>query len=111
MPAPSADAALQDQLTATRAELDGDSWVLNGDKWFTTGADGSSLCIVMAVTDPDAAVHKRASMLLVPTDTAGYALVRNTPIMGHSRVDLFSHGEIRFKDCRVPRSCSRRGRR
>jgi len=89
-------------MLATRAELDGDSWVINGDKWFTTGADGSSLCVVMAVTDPDAAVHKRASMLLVPTDTAGYALVRNTPIMGHSGVDLFSHGEIRFTDCRVP---------
>jgi alkylation response protein AidB-like acyl-CoA dehydrogenase len=89
-------------MLATRAELHGDSWVINGDKWFTTGADGSSLCIVMAVTDPDADVHKRASMLLVPTDTAGYALVRNTPIMGHAGVDLFSHGEVRFRDCRVP---------
>ena len=89
-------------MLTTRAERDGDAWVINGDKWFTTGADGAALCIVMAVTDEDAPVHKRASMLLVPTSAQGYSLVRNTPIMGHSGVDLFSHGEIRFKDCRVP---------
>jgi alkylation response protein AidB-like acyl-CoA dehydrogenase len=89
-------------MLETRAVLDGDAWVIDGDKWFTTGADGASLCIVMAVTDPDASVHQRASMLLVPTDSPGYSLKRNTPVMGHAGVDLFSHGEIRFENCRVP---------
>jgi acyl-CoA dehydrogenase len=89
-------------MLETRAVLDGDEWVINGDKWFTTGADGAALCIVMAVTDPDASPHQRASMLLVPVATPGYQLVRNTPIMGHAGIDLFSHGEIRFQDCRVP---------
>jgi alkylation response protein AidB-like acyl-CoA dehydrogenase len=89
-------------MLTTRASLDGDSWVINGDKWFTTGADGAAMCIVMAVTDPDAPVHRRASMILVPTDAAGYSLRRNTPIMGHAGIDLFSHGEVSFEDCRVP---------
>lgn len=91
-------------MLATSARLEDDQWVINGDKWFTTGADGSALCIVMAVTDPEAPIHQRASMLLVPTDTPGYRLVRNTPVMGHAGTDLFSHGELRFEDCRVPSS-------
>ena len=91
-------------MLTTNAVLDGDSWVINGDKWFTTGADGAALCIVMAVTDPDAPAHRRASMILVPTDAAGYSLRRNTPIMGHAGVDLFSHGEVAFEGCRVPAS-------
>src|SRR5437016_9355114 len=61
---------------ATRAELDGDEWVVNGHKWFTSGAVGASVAIVMAVSDPDAAPHKRASMILVPTDAAGFNLIR-----------------------------------
>jgi alkylation response protein AidB-like acyl-CoA dehydrogenase len=89
-------------MLATRAVIADGAWVIDGDKWFTTGADGSALCIVMAVTDPDAPVHERASMILVPTDTPGYRLVRNTPIMGHAGTDLFSHGEVRFEGCRVP---------
>lgn len=89
-------------MLEARAELVGDEWVVNGRKWFTTGADGASLCIAMVNTDPGAAPHKRASMILVPTDTPGYRLVRNSPIMGHAGEDLFSHGEIAFEDCRVP---------
>jgi alkylation response protein AidB-like acyl-CoA dehydrogenase len=88
-------------MLATRAQADGDGWVLNGRKWFTTGADGAALCIVMAVSDPDAAPHRRASLFLVPTDAAGYRLLRNTPVMGHAGGDLFSHGEIELRDCRV----------
>ena len=89
-------------MLETSATLDGDSWVLNGRKWFTTGADGASVCIVMAVTDPDSTPHSRASMFLVPTDAAGYRLLRNTPVMGHTGSDLFSHGEITLEDCRIP---------
>ena len=88
-------------MLTTRAETDGDGWVLNGRKWFTTGADGASLCIVMAISDPDAAPHGRASLFLVPADTPGYRLLRNTPVMGHTGADLFSHGEIELQDCRI----------
>jgi alkylation response protein AidB-like acyl-CoA dehydrogenase len=89
-------------MLETRATLEGDIWVLNGCKWFTTGADGANVCIVMAVTDADRPPHEQASMFLVPTDSAGYRLLRNTPVMGNSGVDLFSHGEIEFENCRVP---------
>ena len=88
-------------MLTTRAEAGGEGWVLNGRKWFTTGADGASFCIVMAISDPDAPPHGRASLFLVPTDTPGYRLLRNTPVMGHAGADLFSHGEIELQDCRI----------
>jgi len=86
---------------ATKAERDGENWVLNGRKWFTTGADGAAFCIVVAVSDPDAASQDRASLFIVPADTAGYRLLRNTPVMGHAGADLFSHGEIELVNCRL----------
>jgi len=85
---------------ACRAELDGEDWVINGRKWWTTNAHGAQMAIVMAVTDPDAAPHKRATMLLVPTDTPGYNPVRPLYNMGHA--DGPGHWEIEFEDCRVP---------
>jgi acyl-CoA dehydrogenase len=84
----------------TRAELDGDEWVINGHKWFTSGAVGASLAIAMVVTDPDAHPYARASMILVPTDAPGFDLVRPIPVMGHDRGP--GHCEIRYDDCRVP---------
>jgi acyl-CoA dehydrogenase len=83
-----------------RAERDGDDWVLNGRKWWTTNALGASVAIVMAVTDPDAPPHKRATMILVPTDTPGFDMVRPLSNMGH--VDGPGHWEIAYEDCRVP---------
>ncbi len=88
-------------MLTTRAERDGEDWVLNGRKWFTTGADGAAFCIVMAISEPDAAPHDRASLFLVPADTAGYRLLRNTPVMGQAGADLFSHGEIELVNCRM----------
>jgi alkylation response protein AidB-like acyl-CoA dehydrogenase len=88
-------------MLETRAEKDGDGWRLNGRKWFTTGADGAAFCIVMAVSDPGAPPHGRASLYIVPTDAPGYRLLRNTPVMGDAGGDLFSHGELAFEDCRV----------
>jgi acyl-CoA dehydrogenase len=91
---------------AARAELDGDTrsgtgeWVINGLKWFTSGAVGADLAIAMVVTDPDAAPHKRASMILVPTDTPGFNLLRPVSVMGHSGGP--GHCEIEYADCRVP---------
>ena len=89
-------------LLACRATLDGDHWVIDGHKWFTTGADGAAFAIVMAVTDPDATPHARASMIIVPTATPGFELVRTIPIMGDAGAGWASHGEIRYHGCRVP---------
>ena len=88
---------------STTAVRDGDSYVINGHKWFTTAADGAAFTIVMAVTDPNHEnPYERASMILVPLDTPGYRLIRNISIMGDEGDDYLSHGEVEFKDCRVP---------
>jgi acyl-CoA dehydrogenase len=84
----------------SRAELDGDEWVVNGHKWFTSGYNGASIAIAMVVTDPDAPPHKRASMILVPIDTPGFVGVRPVPVMGHDKGP--GHWEVRYEDCRVP---------
>jgi acyl-CoA dehydrogenase len=81
---------------------DGGDFVINGQKWYTTAADGAEFAIVMAVTDPDAPPYFRASMIIVPTDTPGFNLVRNIPVMGHSGSDYASHAEILYQSCRVP---------
>ena len=86
----------------SRAVRDGDEWVINAHKWFSSGADGAGFGIVMVVTDPDAEPHKRASMILVPTDTPGYELVRKIPVMGHEGRGWGTHCETRFTDVRVP---------
>jgi acyl-CoA dehydrogenase len=86
----------------TSAELDGDDWVINGHKWFTSGAVGADVAIVMAVTDPEAHKYARASMILVPTDNPGFNLVRRVPVMGHDGGP--GHCEILYEDCRVPAS-------
>ncbi|MQA90996.1 MAG: acyl-CoA dehydrogenase [Gemmatimonas sp.] len=88
---------------STTAAHDGDDYVINGHKWFTSAADGAAFAIVMAVTNPRAALpHERASQIIVPTDTPGFRLVRNISIMGDPGEDYFSHAEIRYEDCRVP---------
>jgi acyl-CoA dehydrogenase len=84
----------------TTAKREGDEWVINGHKWFTSGAIGSAFAIVMAVTDQTADSHHRASMILVPTDTPGFKIVRSVPVMGSGGVG--GHCEVRFADCRVP---------
>ncbi len=86
----------------TVAVRDGDEYVINGHKWFTSSADGAAFAIVMAVTNPDAAPHQRASQIIVPTDSAGFERVRNISCMGHAGHDWESHSEIRYHDVRVP---------
>jgi acyl-CoA dehydrogenase len=86
----------------TRAELDGDEWVINGHKWFTSGAVGAEFAIAMVVTDPDAAPYTRASMILVPIENPGFNLVRSVSVMGHD--DGPGHCEVIYEDCRVPAS-------
>ena len=90
---------------STKAVLEGDEYVINGHKWFTTAADGAHFTIVMAITNPEAEnVYQRASMILVPLDNPGYRLVRNISIMGYEGEDYLSHGEVEFTNCRVPKS-------
>jgi acyl-CoA dehydrogenase len=88
-------------LLQARAWLDGDEWVVDGHKWFTSGAVGADLAIAMVVTDPDAPPYSRASMICVPTDTPGFNLVRPISVMGHDGGP--GHCEIRYEDCRVPK--------
>src|SRR5205814_6855543 len=89
-------------LLRGRAVRDGDEWVINAHKWFSSGADGAGFGIVMVVTDPDAGPYERASMIIVPTDTPGYELVRRIPVMGHEGRGWGTHCETRFTDVRVP---------
>lgn len=84
----------------TRADRDGDHYVINGHKWFTSGAVGARFAIVMAATNPKAAPHERQSQIIVPTDTPGFHLVRAVSVMGHAGGG--GHCEIRYENCRVP---------
>jgi acyl-CoA dehydrogenase len=87
---------------STSIRRDGDHYVINGRKWFTTGAihPNCKLCIVMGVTDAAGDVHNRHSMVLVPMDTPGFSMVRNVPIMHHHAPE--GHCEVLFRDVRVP---------
>ncbi len=87
---------------STIAVREGDSYRINGHKWFTTAADGAAFTIVMAVTNPEAAPHQRASMIIIPLDNPGYKLIRNIPVMGEAGEDYLSHGEVKFENCMVP---------
>jgi alkylation response protein AidB-like acyl-CoA dehydrogenase len=89
---------------AARAVRDGDHYVIDAHKWFTSGADGAAFAVVMAVTDPGAPPHSRASMFIVPTDHPGYQRIRNIPLFGHAGEGYPSHSEVRFTACRVPLS-------
>jgi alkylation response protein AidB-like acyl-CoA dehydrogenase len=91
-------------MMETTAVKEGDDYVINGQKWYTTAADGAEFAIVMAITDPEAPPYRRASMIIVPTDTPGFDLIRNINIMGHAGEDYFSHAEILYHSCRVPQS-------
>jgi len=88
-------------LLQAKATLDGDEWIVDGHKWFTSGAVGAALAIAMVVTDPDAPPYARASMICVPTDTPGFNLVRPISVMGHDGGP--GHCEIRYEECRVPK--------
>jgi acyl-CoA dehydrogenase len=85
------------QTTALR---DGDEYVINGLKWFTSGAIGAKFAIVMAATNPDGPPHQRQSQIIVPTDTPGFEILRAVSVMGHAGGG--GHCEIRYEDCRVP---------
>jgi acyl-CoA dehydrogenase len=85
-----------------RAVRDGDEWVIDAHKWFSSGADGAAFAIVMAVTDPDAEPHRRASQILVPADAPGVEVLRPIPVLGHAGRGWSTHCEVRFDGVRVP---------
>lgn len=86
----------------TTAVRDGNDYIINGHKWFTSSADGAAFAIVMAVTNPDAAPHRRASLILVPTDADGFRLTRNISLMGDPGDHWGSHSEVHYENVRVP---------
>jgi acyl-CoA dehydrogenase len=92
-------------LLQTRAVREGDEWVINGHKWFSSNASIADFLILMAVTDPDARPYQRASMIIVPTDTPGVDIVRDVPTMEHPHGQYGrygGHAEIYYRDVRVP---------
>jgi alkylation response protein AidB-like acyl-CoA dehydrogenase len=89
---------------STSAVLEGDEWVINGHKWYTTGFDGSSFVIVMGITDPEnPKPHLRASQIIVPSDASGLEHVRRISVMGEEGEGWASHSEICLKNVRVPK--------
>ena len=84
-----------------RAELDGDSWVLNGEKWFSSNARLATFFITMAVTEPDSAPYNRLSAFLVPADTPGVNIVRNVSVGNEHGPDAGSHAYIRYENVRL----------
>jgi acyl-CoA dehydrogenase len=84
------------------ATLDGDHWVIEGEKWFSSNAKLASFLLVIAVTDPDAPLTERMSMFIVPTDTPGIEILRNVAIAGESDPEDGHHAHIRYNKVRVP---------
>ncbi|HLU09665.1 MAG TPA: acyl-CoA dehydrogenase family protein, partial [Oceanobacillus sp.] len=90
-------------MLLTRAERDGDEWVINGHKWMASGADGAAFLLIMARTNPDVPTHKGSTIFIAPADTPGIQIVRRVPTMGGLN-DLGGHCEIKFHDLRLPES-------
>lgn len=92
-------------MMGTTAVREGDSYIIDGHKWFTSSADGAAFAVVMAITNPHAEnKHLRASQIIVPLDTPGFELVRNISIMGEAGSGWASHAEVRYHEVRVPLS-------
>jgi acyl-CoA dehydrogenase len=92
-------------LLTTTATRDGDEWVLNGHKWFTSNGSVADILLVMAVTNPDVHPYQGISMILVPTDTPGVNIVRDIPTMEHPVEHTGrrgGHSEVIYTDVRVP---------
>ncbi len=84
------------------AVQDGDEYVINGEKWFSSNARYASFLIVMAVTDPEASAHARATMFVVPTDADGVEIVRNVGV-GEEGPNHGTHAYVRYTDVRIPK--------
>jgi acyl-CoA dehydrogenase len=89
------------KMIRTTAEKDGDEWVLNGHKWWSSYASQADILLVMARTDPDAHPYAGCSFFVVPTDTEGVEIVRDVPHLGQTLLPE-SHAEVVYDDVRVP---------
>ncbi len=85
------------------ARREGDEWVINGEKWFSSHASLSEFLIVMVVTNPDVKIHEGASMLLVEKGTPGMEILRDTAVGPQPEIGTGVHGYVRFDNCRVPK--------
>jgi acyl-CoA dehydrogenase len=101
MTEPKDGAGSDPKMIETTAEKDGDEWVINGHKWWTTQGSAADVLLVMARTDMDAHPYEGCSIILVPSDTAGVEIVRDIPHLGQSLVTE-SHAEIEYDGVRVP---------
>ncbi len=90
------------KVFTTSAVQDGDEWIINGEKWFSSHAKFASFLIVMAVTDPDNPPYQQMSMFIVPTDVPGVEIVRNVGL-GYEQQGHGTHAYMRYTDVRVPR--------
>jgi acyl-CoA dehydrogenase len=88
-------------LFTTRAVRDGDEWVIDGEKWFSSSFEHAAFIIVMAVTDPDVSIYQGASMFLVPAGTPGLEILRSTG-MGYDPEGQGNHPYVRYNGVRVP---------
>lgn len=85
-----------------RAWREGDEWVIDGEKWFSSNARYAAFCLVIAVTDPEAKLTERMSMFIVPTDTPGFEILRNVALVGESAADDGAQCHVRYNKVRVP---------
>jgi len=93
------------RLLKTRATRDGEEWVINGRKWYTTNGSVADILIVMAVTNPEVHPYQGSSMFVVPVDTPGVTILRDVGAMDHPDVvygRFGNHAEILYDDVRVP---------
>jgi acyl-CoA dehydrogenase len=87
----------------TRAESDGDDWVISGEKWFSSNAKHAEFMLVIAVTDPDAPIYRRMSMFIVPRQTPGLKFIRNAPYMlERPELDEGTEGYLHYDRVRIP---------
>ncbi|WP_440008898.1 acyl-CoA dehydrogenase family protein [Halomicrococcus sp. SG-WS-1] len=101
MTEPAPGAGSDPKMIRTTAERDGDEWVIDGHKWWTTQGSEADVLIVMARTDPDAHPYEGCSLFLVPTDASGVEVVRDVPHVGGALTGI-GHAEIKYKNVRVP---------
>ncbi len=88
----------------TRAVKDGDDWVINGEKWFSSHASFSAFLIVMVITNPDVPIYEGSTLFIVEQGTPGMELVRDVAVGPKDKLGSGVHGYMRFTDCRVPAS-------
>ena len=86
-----------------RAELVGDEWVINGEKWFASHADFARFLLLVVVTNPDVPIHEGASILIVDRDAPGLEVVRNCAVGMIDEIGTGVHGYLRFANCRIPK--------